>query len=95
MSSNTVEKFKIVEKELKKMVSLLVSAKDENTTLKNRLKELEVFKNSASKGKSKNQKVVSDYESLRKKYEKILKEKVQLRNKVDQMLKKVDCLQLT
>lgn len=94
MKNETKNNFQKIEKEIRKLISILNSVKDENKTLKIKAKELETFKSSFTKDISKRQKVASDFESLKNKYDKLMIEKNQLRERVDQMLKKLDALQL-
>lgn len=94
MKNKTIEKFQKIENEVKKIISLLTSVKDENEALKNQLKELEKFKSSAAKNINKEQKMVFKYESLENNYQKLLQEKGQLREKVGQMLKKLEAIEL-
>jgi len=94
MKIGTGDRFKKIEKELRKMISQLNSVKDENKTLKKRVNELEKFKASGSKKIIKGQKASSDYENLKNNFNKLTREKELLRKKVDQMLKKLEAVQI-
>jgi len=82
MKNNTIANFKKIEKEIKRMLCLLIAAKDENEALKKKVKDLENFRNSTTK-----------YESFKAKYNTLLAEKKQLKEKVKQMLKKLEIFQ--
>jgi len=93
MNINTIANFKKIEKEIKRMLFLLIAAKDENEELKQKVKDLENFRNSTTKDMDNNQKIFSEYESLKAKYNNLLAEKKQLNEKVKQMLKKLEIFQ--
>ncbi len=90
MKKNTIEYFHKIEKEIKKLLCVLISVKDENEALKNRVNDLELFKSSMTKGMNKNQKMMSEYNSLKNNNDKLRQERDQLREKVGQMLKKLE-----
>ena len=94
MKIGTIDKFRRIEKELKKMISQLNSVKDENKILKIRVNELEKFKVSVSKKIIQGQKISSDYDNLKNNFNKLTREKELLRKKVDQMLKKLEAVQI-
>ena len=94
MKIGNIDKFRRIEKELKKMISQLNSVKDENKILKIRVNELEKFKVSVSKKIIQGQKISSDYDNLKNNFNKLTREKELLRKKVDQMLKKLEAVQI-
>lgn len=93
MKNSAIENFKKIEKEIKKMICTLISVKDENEALKNRVNDLEIYKSSLTEGLNENQKIISEHESLKNNYDKLFLEKKQLREKINQMLKKLEPFQ--
>lgn len=94
MSNVTVEKFHKVEKEIKKLISELISVKDENETLKKRIDQLELFKSSVSKDVEIKQKIILEYTSLKNSHNILCKEKEQLRERIEQILNRLETFQL-
>ncbi len=82
MKNNTIANFKKIETEIKRMLSILIAAKDDNEAFEKNVKDLENFRNSTTK-----------YESFKAKYNALLAEKKQLKEKVKQMLKKLEIFQ--
>ena len=82
MKNSAISNFKKIEKEIKRMLSILIAAKDDNEAFEKKVKDLESCRSSTTK-----------YESLKAKYNTLIAEKKQLNEKVKQMLKKLEIFQ--